>query len=147
MSRQRSSVPRHRQFADPSVTAVYDAFPPALRARLLRLRELIFEVAAQTEGVGAIEETLKWGQPSYLTSETGSGTTVRIDRVQGVEDEDAIFVHCQTDLIDRLRERYPEFRFDGKRAVRFRVSDSIDEDAVRHSLALALTYHRRKRAA
>jgi hypothetical protein len=113
----------------------------------MRLRELIFEVAAQTEGVGAIEETLKWGQPSYLTSETGSGTTVRIDRMKGVEDEYAIFVHCQTDLIDRLRERYPEFRFDGKRAVRFRVSDSIDEDAVRHSLALALTYHRRKRAA
>lgn len=138
---------RRRPFPNETLAAVFDAYPAALRSRLIRLRDLVFEVASETDGVGAIEETLKWGQPSYVTSKTGSGTTVRIDRVKGADDEYAVFVHCQTDLIDRFSERYPDLRYDGKRAVRFRVSDAIDEDAVRHCLALALTYHRRKRTA
>jgi hypothetical protein len=31
-----------------------------------------------TPGVGALHETLKWGQPAYLTPETRSGTTLRL---------------------------------------------------------------------
>ena len=52
-------------FADASVAAIYAAYPPALRARLLDLRRLIFDTAEVTPGVGAIVETLKWG-PAQL---------------------------------------------------------------------------------
>src|ERR1700730_3655825 len=65
-------------FADPAVDAAFGAYPKALRTRLLALRRLIFETAATTEGVGEREETLKWGQPSYLTPDTGSGSTIRL---------------------------------------------------------------------
>ena len=69
-----------RRFDDPKTAAVFKAYPPAMRSDLMKLREMMFEVAAATPGVGKLTETLKWGQPSYLTEETGSGSTVRIDR-------------------------------------------------------------------
>jgi hypothetical protein len=132
----------------PEVAAVLARYPPILRARLAILRRLIIETAAATQGVGVLEETLKWGQPSYLTSETKTGSTIRIDRVKNVEGRYALYVHCQTDLIETFRELYPDaFRYDGKRAIVFDESDAIDEAALGHCIALALTYHLRKKQA
>jgi hypothetical protein len=127
---------------NPAVTATYAAYPPALRERLLELRALVLEVAEATPGVGRIEETLKWGQPSFLTPETGSGTTVRIDAhpAGGV----ALFVHCQTNLAATWRQHYPGLAYEGERAVVLR-DGPVDEDALRHCVALALTYHQRKK--
>ncbi len=136
---------RHRRpFATQAVADAYAARPPAVRQRLLRLRDLIFATAAATEGVGAIEETLKWGEPSYLTSETRSGTTIRIDRSKA-DGGYALYVNCQTDLVATFRERYPQFSYEGKRAIVFNVADEIDEAALGHCIALALTYRLRKR--
>ena len=63
--------------ADP-VAAAYRSFPPAARRCLERIRALIFETAAALDGVGPITETLKWGEPAYLTERSRSGTTVRL---------------------------------------------------------------------
>ena len=57
------------------VAAAFSAFPERIRARLLEARDLIFEIAAGIEGVGPLTETLKWGEPAYLTEATGSGST------------------------------------------------------------------------
>jgi len=126
-----------------AVTAVFESHPPATRRRLMELRRLILDTAAATAGVGRIEETLKWGQISYLTAETRSGTTIRIDANKiGI----AMFVNCKTDLVARYRENYPKtFVYEGDRAVLFEDGKSIDDDALRHCIAMALTYHRRKR--
>jgi hypothetical protein len=48
-----------KRFEIPSVERVFGAYPPELRKRLMRLRQLIFDVAARTDGVGPLEETLK----------------------------------------------------------------------------------------
>ena len=61
------------------VASLFKAYPPAVRTRLMALRDLVLDTAARTTGVGRLTETLKWGQPSYLTEETRSGTTVRIE--------------------------------------------------------------------
>ena len=128
---------------DPAVAAVLDAYPAPLRARLTRLRALIAETAAATDGVGPLEETLKWGEVSYLTSASGSGTTVRIGRDKR-SGQPAIFVNCQTDLLSRYRSLYPKgFSYDGDRGVI--VGEAADEAALRRMIALALTYHARKR--
>ena len=71
-----------RRFSDSDVASVFKAYPPRIRAKLMALRELVFDTARRTGGVGPLTETLKWGQPSYLTEATGSGTTVRIDRLK-----------------------------------------------------------------
>jgi len=67
-----------------------------VRQRLLALRWLILDTAAATAGVGRIEEALKWGQPSYLTTNPKSGSTIRIDQVP--PGGYALYVHCQTNL-------------------------------------------------
>ena len=82
-----------KSFADPAVAAVFEAYPAAMRRRLLALRALVFDVAAKTEGVGRLTETLKWGQPSYLTEQTKSGTTVRIDRLKNADGYALYAVH------------------------------------------------------
>src|SRR5712672_3708312 len=135
-------------FSDPAVDAVFSAYPKPIKAKLRGLRRLIFDTAKTTEGVGALQETLKWGQPSYLTAETKSGSTIRIDQVKSAANQYAVYFHCQTDLVATFRELYPEeFNFGGNRSILLNAEDEISEPAIRHCLALALTYHLNKRKA
>lgn len=124
---------------------VFASYPAPVKAKLLTLRRLIFETAKATRGVGAVEETLKWGQPSYLTPETGSGSTVRIDQVKAAADQVAIYFHCQTNLVETFRELYPQLRTSGNRAILLDVAGKLPEAALRHCVALALTYHLRRK--
>jgi len=132
---------------DPAVAAVFAGYPARTQAKLLALRRLILETAAKTPGVGALQETLKWGQPSYLTTETGSGSTIRIDRVKpeaGDERERyALYVHCQTTLVSTFRQLYrDQLTFGGNRSILLDADQPLPKPALRHCIALALTYHR-----
>jgi hypothetical protein len=134
-------------FSDPAVDAVFGAYPKPVRARLLALRRLIFDTARRTKGVGALQETLKWGQPGYLTAETKSGSTIRIDRVKSAASQYAVYFHCQTDLVETFRELYPELNYGGNRCIVLDAKQDVPEPALRHCVALALTYHLKKRKA
>jgi hypothetical protein len=133
--------------ADPAVTAVFGAYPKPLKSKLLALRRLILDTARTTEGVGKIEEALKWGQVSYLTSETKSGSTVRIDKVKSAANRYAVYFHCQTELVATFRELYPELNYIGNRSIVLDAAEELPEAALRHCVALALTYHLKKRKA
>ena len=111
----------------------------------MALRELVFDTAAGTSGVGHLTETLKWGQPSYLTVETGSGTTVRIDRLKSGGGY-AVYFHCQSGLLGQFRELYPDtFKYAGQRAILFDLAGRLPVRPLRHCLALAFTHHSRKK--
>ncbi|WP_421810902.1 hypothetical protein [Flagellimonas sp.] len=43
---------------------VFERYPDWAREKLLVLRELIVETAKEVEDISALEETLKWGEPS-----------------------------------------------------------------------------------
>jgi hypothetical protein len=98
---------KFKKFDDPAVAAIFAGYPADLRRQLLVLRELIFETAAATEGVGKLEETLRWGEPSYLTTQSGSGSMVRIN-ARGSQDQYAMYFHCQTDSSRRSRTGIPK---------------------------------------
>jgi hypothetical protein len=134
-----------RDLPDPAVAALFDTCPKPQKSKLLALRRLILDTARTTEGVGAIEEALKWGQASYLTSETKSGSTVRIDRVKSADNQVAVYFHCQTDLVETFRELYPELTYGGNRSILLDAANALPEAALRHCVALALTYHLNKR--
>lgn len=122
--------------------SVLDDLPENLAARLLDLRALIFETASENPAIGPLEETLKWGEPAFLTSATKSGTTIRINRHKKSDDHYAFYVHCQTDLLERYRQLYEgTLAFEGNRAVILDVKHDIPVAAVRHCIAMALTYH------
>ena len=145
-SASKSAAKKQRgNVSDSAVDAVFSSYPKPVKARLLALRPLILDTARTTGGVGTLQETLKWGQPSYLTPKTGSGSTIRIDRVKSAANQYAVFFHCQTDLVETFRELYPELSYDGNRSILLNAEDDIPKTALRHCVALALTYHLNKR--
>ena len=131
---------------DPEVEKVFQSYPEKYRKPLMELRGLILQAAKETPGVGKLEETLKWGQPSYVTKQSKSGSTVRIDRFG--KDKIAIFFHCKTTLVDTFRTIFPgTFEFSKNRAIVFNPSEPLPEMALDMCIGMALTYHKNKRAA
>ncbi len=126
----------------PDVEAVFRAYPATLRAKLLRLRKIVRDTAAKMDGVGALEETLRWGQPAYVSRR---GSTIRIDRVKDTPARIAMYFICHTDLIATFRELYPQLEYAGSRAILLDARARIPEDALRHCISLALTYRRGRR--
>ena len=132
------------EFATPEVGATFEGYSEGVRSRLLDLRTLIFEVAGATDGVGPLTETLKWGEPAYLTEKTRSGSTVRLGKTK-VEGEAAIYFICHTGLVSRFRSIFPDaLPYQGTRAIVFGPDDEVDRDALAQCLAMALTYKLRK---
>ncbi len=125
-------------FNDPNVAARFAEFDGAARARLMQLRQLIFDIAATTSGCGLIEESLKWGVPSYATVRPVSGTPIRLDAGNG---KAGLYVHCQTTLVENWRQLYPDvFLFSKNRAILFDLDLELPSLELRHCIAMALTY-------
>ena len=131
-------------FQKSAVQHVFDSYPSAVRRRLLTLRELIFETAAHAPGVGVLEETLKWGEPAYLTTQSKSGSTVRIAWKPARPGQYAMYFNCQTTLVETFKTLFgDDFHFEGNRAIVFDAEKSIDTETVAFCIAAALTYHRK----
>ena len=126
------------------VTAVFEKYPDPIRQQLLALRQLILETAVATPGVGEIVETLKWGQPSYLTVKPKSGTPVRIDAHNVQLGQIGLYVHCQTSLIDTFRQLYPSLSYEGNRAIILDIQAPLPVEPLGDCIERALTYHRNK---
>ena len=144
-TRKKPAARKSTGRSNPAMDAVFSAYSGPVKAKLLALRRLIRDTAKATPGVGALEETLKWGQPSYLTTESRSRSTIRIDRVKAEPGRYALYFHCQTSLVETFREIYPELRYSGNRAILLDAGDRLPEAELRHCVALALTYHLGKR--
>jgi hypothetical protein len=120
----------------------FDSYPKHVRPKMDALRSLILDVASMTNGAGEIEETLKWGEPSYLTSETKSGSTIRIDWVPKSPEQYAIFFNCKTTLVDSYGTMFPDaFTLAGNRAIIFSIDDAIPEKELSVCIGMALRYH------
>ena len=129
-------------FQNEAVESIFSAYPEHVLSHLLYLRRLIFETASATEGVGELEETLKWGEPSYVTSKSKSGSTIRIDWKAREPDKYAMYFICHTNLVTTFREMYSDqLSFEGNRSIVFTLGEEIPEDALTHCISMALTYH------
>jgi hypothetical protein len=125
--------------SDP-VRAVFDGCAAQDRAGLLLLRGMIFQRAAELPQVGRIEEVLRWGQPAYVTPETGAGCSLRIGPLK--HGGFGLFVHCRTDLIETFRAGSgAAMRTEGTRAVLFEGVEGVAEAPLSFLIGRALTYH------
>lgn len=132
-------------FQSPAVKEVFDSYPAPIRTKLLALRQLIFDTAARAAGVGELEETLKWGEPAYLTSQSKSGSTVRIAYSPKRPLQYAMYFNCQTNLVETFRSIFPnDFQFEGNRALVFELSQKPPKKEMAWCIAAALTYHQRR---
>ena len=128
-------------FKNTSVAAKFESYPPVVRRKLLALRELVFRTARSHPEVGELEETLKWGEPAYVTK-NGAGSTVRMDWKAKTPNRYAVYFHCQTNLVESFRAMFPnDFKFERNRALLFEVEDRVPLDALGICIAASLTYH------
>jgi Domain of unknown function (DU1801) len=133
-----------KAFGSPQVAAAFKSYPADVRPKLLAVRELIFKVAS-TAGVGKLEETLKWGEPAYLTP-SGSGSTIRIGTLKSDPDCYAMNFNCQSSLVQTFREKFPDrLHYEANRSILFRVGERIPVRELSACIAMALTYHRDKK--
>lgn len=120
----------------------FDSYPDHIRPKMERLRDLIYEVAGNTAGVGKLEETLKWGEPAFLTSQTKSGTTVRIDWKPKNPDVIGVYVSCNTTLIPAFKSMFlDELSFEGNRAIMLPVDQPFPRKQLMICLQMAMRYH------
>ena len=131
------------KFKNSQVAEIFDTYPKQIRKKLLFLRQLIFETASEIEGVGEIQETTKWGEPSYIAK---GGSTIRMDWKSSNPTQYAMYFHCKTKLVDTFKELYRDkFNFEGNRAIIFDENDKVPVEELKHCIALSLTYHSRKK--
>lgn len=136
----------NRKLCNPKVKEAFSEFPPVIRKKLMELRRLIFQVASETQGVGELDETLKWGQPSYITRETKSGSTIRIGREKNAEGDYGIYFHCQTSLVESFKKKHgAKFKYEKNRAIIFSKDEKIPTRELSDCIATALTYHYNKK--
>ena len=130
----------------PDVKAAFETYPEPFKEKLLALRQLILETAACIDSVGALEETLKWGEPSYLTPTTKSGSTIRLAWKAAQKEHYSIFFKCTADLVPAMKARFADtFNFGGNRSIDFELNETIPQQELKQCIALALTYHLNKK--
>ena len=124
---------------DPSVEEVFAKYPKSVAKQMKQLRQLVLEAAAEIDGLQKLKETLKWGEPSYLTKH---GSTVRMDWKAKSPDQYAIYFICTSKLVPTFREINPnEFNYEGNRAIVFSLYEKIQKEKLKHCVKVALTYH------
>ena len=109
------------KFQAPEVANVFKHYPKSMRQKLMFLRQLVLDTASETEAVGVVEETLKWGEPSYVSK---GGSPIRMDWKDKSPHQYAMYFHCKTKLVQTFKELYRDkFKFEGNRAIVFNEGD------------------------
>ena len=107
-----------------------------------QLREFILSTANNIEGIAHLEETLKWGQPSFLTKKE---STIRIDWKKNTPHQYALYFQCTSKLVPIFKMIYKDsLSFEGNRAIILQVEETLHEEVLKKCLTTALTYHKVK---
>lgn len=133
---------KYHRFTNTSVKEIFDTYPDKIRPKLLDLRQLIIDTVMVNPEIGEIEETLKWGEPSYLPKKSNKGTTLRIDWKHNNPNHYAMYFNCRTSLIENIKARYgTTFKTIGHRAILFSLTETLPKKALGDCIYMALTYH------
>jgi len=126
---------------NPIIAEKVDHYPKTVQSKFYEIRSLIFEIAKENE-LGEVEETLKWGQPSYLCK---SGSTVRIDWQPKNKDSIDVFFNCKTTLVETFKEIFrDELTYKGNRVIVLSLAESIPKE-LETCILMALNYHKLKK--
>lgn len=128
--------------SDPEVKTVFNRYPDTVQKQMERLRALVLEVAAEVDEITSLEETLKWGEPSYLAKK---GSTLRMDWKSKAPNQYALYFKCTSQLVPSFRAVFKDlFTFEKNRAIVFQLDDKLPEAELKQCIEAALTYHSRK---
>lgn len=124
------------------VGSVFEHYPEQLRPKMLHLRDLIIKAAEELGDIATMEETLKWGEPSYLVKK---GSTIRIDWKEKNPQQYAMYFKCTSKLVPAFRAVYKDlFTFEGNRAIVFQIDEELPEAELINCIKAGLSYHKVK---
>ena len=130
---------------NPEVELVFANYPDSVRDKMLALRALVVEAAKEIDGLTNLEETLKWGEPSYLTK---NGSTIRMDWKSKAPNQYAMYFKCTSRLVETFKILFKHtFDFEGNRAIVFQIDDKIPKMELEACIKAALMYHKVKHLA
>jgi hypothetical protein len=131
----------------------FTTYPENITKQLLMIREIIFNIAMQ-EQLGEVEETLKWGEPSYKTK---FGSPIRLAYKGNSDQQFCVYFNCNTILVSTFKEIFPDtFHFVGNREITFSINNQMCEKGksdllvafpmveLRVCITMALRYHKIK---
>jgi hypothetical protein len=128
--------------SNPKVDEIFDSYPDTVRDKMQFLRDLIVETAEETNGIGELEETLKWGEPSFITK---IGSTLRMDWKEKTPNQYALYFKCTSRLVETFRLEFDHlFQYEGNRAIVFQLNQEIPVPELKTCIKAALTYHKVK---
>ncbi len=117
-------------------------YPKEVREKLQYLRELILETAEEMQEESILEESIKWGEPSFKTK---IGSTLRMDWKDKNPEYYALYFQCTSKLVDTFRMVYGDvFLFEGKRAILFQLNQSLPLLELKECIKATLRYHKVK---
>ncbi len=124
---------------NPKVNEIFANYPENIRGKMQYLRALVIETAEETEGIDELEETLKWGEPSFVTK---NGSTLRMDWKEKSPDQYAMYFQCTSRLVDTFRMVFDrKFQYEGNRAIVFQLNQKIPELELKECIKASLSYH------
>lgn len=125
-----------------TVNEIFANYPGFVRDKMKQLRELVIETAKETEGISNLEETLKWGEPSFISK---NGSTLRMDWKEKYPNQYAMYFQCSSRLVDTFRLVFGNiFQYEGKRAIIFQLNQEIPVEELKKCIKATLLYHKVK---
>ncbi|MEM7520466.1 MAG: hypothetical protein AAF307_05460 [Pseudomonadota bacterium] len=117
------------------------SWPDAARAAFQTCRA-IFHAVADEAKLGALEESLKWGQPAWRPKRPRTGATLRMSWDPATPEHLLLFVDCKTDLAARMQHLYPDLPVnDGRRQMAVSLEQALPSQALRHLAEMTFAYH------
>ncbi len=127
---------------DPKVDDVFANYPDFVKDKMHYLRELIIETAEEIPEITDLEETLKWGEPSFLTK---TGSTLRIDWKEKTPNQYQMYFKCTSKLVETFKFVFGElFEYEKNRAIIFQLEQEIPVSELKKCIKATLMYHKVK---
>lgn len=121
------------------IQALYPKYSALEKQKLTEMQNLIHKVADESDI--EISEGVKWGQLSFATP---NETPIRIDKFS--DTQIALFVHCQTHLIETWRSLFSDrLHFSKNRAIIIDLNEPLPEEQLKICIDQAFNYHLKNR--
>lgn len=122
-----------------AVKEKFNYYPDEVKPKMEQLRKLIIEGADELDTVQEVVETLKWGEPSYLTKK---GSTIRIDWKERAPDQVSLYFNCNSRLVPTFKAVYGNlFNYEKDRAIHLEITEDFPEAELKRCIKMALRYH------
>ncbi|MDP8033666.1 DUF1801 domain-containing protein [Pasteurella atlantica] len=127
---------------NPEFETKLESYPDFVRDKMKDLRELVIETAEEVPEITDLEETLKWGEPSFLTK---TGSTLRMDWKKKTPNQYQMYFKCTSRLVETFKLVFGKlFEYENNRAIIFQLDQEIPVVQLKKCIKATLMYHKVK---